>query len=202
MISSLRGSLIEVNPPKVVVEVAGVGYLLNASMTTIYQLPPIGTEVFIYTHMVVREDAHLLFGFLKQEERSVFQEITKINGVGPKVALSLLSHLSIQEFFTVVQKESLAQFKKIPGVGPKIAQRIILDLKDKIHKFTITDNDKPLQQILTSNIDEAFEALIALGYKNKEAQKAIDVVQNQGKIDTMTETQIIIKEALRGLAKI
>lgn len=198
MISSLKGILTEVNPPNVVIDVGGVGYLLQASMSTIYQLPAIGESVFIHTHMVVREDAQLLFGFYEPQERLLFQEIIKINGVGPKVALAILSNVTVVDLMHWVDEQAVDRFKKIPGVGPKTAQRIILDLKDKLSKFSVDLKTQVVMSAPRNHFDEAFEALIALGYKNKEAKHAIEHLQND---DTLQEPQHVIKAALKRLAR-
>ena len=174
MIASLRGKLIEVNPPQIVIEVNGVGYLCQASMTTIYQSPPAEADVFLHTHQVVREDAHLLFAFAEKQERKCFCELIKINGVGPKVALAILSNISVVDLALWVAQEEVGRFKKIPGVGPKMAQRIVLDFKDKAKQFLGVGELSAEPQNRYS--DEAFDALLALGYKGKEAQLALDKI--------------------------
>ena len=195
MIASLRGKLIEVNPPQIVIEVNGVGYLCQASMTTIYQLPPAEADVFLHTHQVVREDAHLLFAFAEKQERKCFCELIKINGVGPKVALAILSNISVVDLALWVAQEEVGRFKKIPGVGPKMAQRIVLDFKDKAKQFLGVGELSAEPQNRYS--DEAFDALLALGYKGKEAQLALDKITK----DDYGSSQDMIKAALKGLAK-
>jgi Holliday junction DNA helicase RuvA len=198
MIASLQGKLAQINPPSVVIDIGGVGYLLQASMSTIYQLPQIGQDVYVHTHMIVREDAQLLYAFFTEDERSLFQALIKINGVGPKVALAILSNVSAVELVQWVEQDSIGSFKKIPGVGPKTAQRILLDLKDKLKKFHIQDKT---QVVIGSNRraqDEAFDALIALGYKSKEATNALNKIS---KDEGFSEPQDIIRAALKGLAR-
>lgn len=198
MISSLKGILTQISPPSMVIDVGGVGYLLQAPMSTIYQLPEIGEQVFLHVHMIVREDAQLLFGFHHQDERKVFELLIKINGVGPKVALAILSNVSIEELIEWVRLESTASFQRIPGVGAKTAQRILLDLKDKIVKLSIESKTQTVLETKPCAYTEAFDALIALGYKSKEAQKAIEPLRRD---ESLTEPQQIIKMALKGLAK-
>lgn len=193
MISHLRGILSNIIPPFVCVDVNGVGYLLQASMSTIYSLPPVGDNVFLHTHYIAREDAHLLFGFLSIEECDLFKHIIKINGVGPKVALAILSHVSPQDFVQLLQQESLQRLQKIPGVGPKTAQRIMLDLAGKLLSINKT---QVALQVNNTGQAEAIEALIALGYKSKEAQLAISKVN----ADIITPSEII-RAALKSMAK-
>lgn len=198
MIASLQGKLLEVNPPAIVIDVNGVGYLAQASMSTIYELPQVTHSVFLYTHMVVREDAQLLYAFSNPQERVLFQALIKINGVGPKVALAILSHASISDLCEWVAEKAVIRFKKIPGVGPKTAERILLDLKDKLPKLNLQSSASQVVMVRpTKLIEEAEQALFALGYKPKEIEK---VMQTADPVADDLSVQDIIKHALKRLA--
>ncbi|MFI4937200.1 MAG: Holliday junction branch migration protein RuvA [Candidatus Berkiellales bacterium] len=199
MIGRLKGHLLEKQPPHLMVDVNGVGYCLQAPLSTFFNLPELGKEVTLYTHMIVREDAQLLFGFSNKQESQLFQEVIKVNGVGPKVALAILSGLSPHEFIEVVCRHDIATLQRLPGIGAKTAQRIIVELEDRLSKFSekammVTKAAMPFME---SALDEAISALIALGYKPHEATKAVAKVKN-----TTQGCEYIIKEALQGLAKV
>jgi len=182
VIGRLRGELLEKHPPQLVIDVSGVGYEVDASMNTFYQLPEVGRQVTLYTHMVVREDAQLLYGFYDRTERSLFRTLIKINGVGPKLALTILSGISVNEFVQSVQHQDTAALVRLPGVGKKTAERLIVEMKDKlqdfhfsdIDEFTLTDGLGPVTSgPATDNRAEAESALVALGYKPVQATKSI-----------------------------
>lgn len=201
MIGQLRGKLLEKQPPTLMIDVNGVGYLLQAPLSTFFVLPQLGAEITLRTHFIVREDAHLLFGFATKEECSLFQEIIKVNGIGPKVALAILSGLSPQEFIDVIVYEDISRLKTIPGIGTKTAERLLIELKDRLPKLGA---DFKVKMRFPENIgggfeplEEAIAALVALGYKPIEATKAVKKVQN-----TSQNCEFIIKEALQGLAKV
>ena len=168
MIGRIQGKLIEKQPPQVVVDVQGLGYEVDVPMSTFYNLPGIGEVVILHTHLVVREDAHLLYGFGSEAERRVFRQLLKISGVGPKLALSVLSGLSINDLALAVASQETGRLVKIPGVGKKTAERLLLELKDKLD---ISDSKSPRapQQDAMSDI---LHALLALGYSDREAQAA------------------------------
>ena len=168
MIGRIQGKLIEKQPPQVVVDVQGLGYEVDVPMSTFYNLPGIGEAVILHTHLVVREDAHLLYGFGSEAERRVFRQLLKISGVGPKLALSVLSGLSINDLALAVASQETGRLVKIPGVGKKTAERLLLELKDKLD---ISDSKSPRapQQDAMSDI---LHALLALGYSDREAQAA------------------------------
>ena len=130
MIGRLRGTLAEKQPPHLIIDVNGVGYELEVPMTTLYRLPKVGEPVTVHTHLVVREDAHLLYGFFEKRERELFRELIRLNGVGPKLALALMSGLEIDELVRCVQAQDTAALVKIPGVGKKTAERLLVELKD------------------------------------------------------------------------
>lgn len=204
MIGQLRGKLIEKMPPHLMLEVGGIGYCLQAPLSTFFNLPALGAEVTLRVHMVVREDAQLLYGFLTPEECRLFQEIIKINGVGPKVGLAILSGLSPAEFVDVVSQEQTERLQKLPGIGAKTAQRILVEMQGRLSKLTLPFTASallPHPTIAKSEADqaksEAIEALISLGYKPQEATKAVSRVPKGEH-----RCEIIIKEALQGLAKV
>jgi Holliday junction DNA helicase RuvA len=168
VIGRLSGVLAEKNPPQVVVVAAGVGYEVDVPMSTFYHLPRVGDPVELLVHMVVREDAHLLFGFLTANERAAFRQLLKVNGVGPKVALSVLSGLSVDDLAAAVVSEDAARLTKVPGIGKKTAERIVLELRDKL----------PVAVALVktsggAQTGDVLNALTGLGYNEREAQAAV-----------------------------
>ena len=179
MIGRIRGILIKKTPPQVLVECNGVGYEIEVPMTTFYDLPDEGHEVILLTHFVVREDAQLLFGFLKEIERKAFKNLIKVNGIGAKVALSILSGISIDQFNRAIASQDINSLVKIPGIGKKTAERLVLELKDKF------DSNLLLKENINTNINDIMEALESLGYARKDIQSAIkelpqDVEINEG----------------------
>lgn len=192
MIGSIRGRLLEKNPPQILVETNGVGYEIDVPMSTLYNLPNIGAEVFLYTHYVVREDAELLFGFSTKAERSLFRLLIRISGIGPKIALSILSGISASILAQAVSQAEPGLLTRIPGVGKKTAERIVLELKGKIDTVVgSADSQTPTSGAKADIIS----ALVSLGYSEREALQAVkglaaDVTVNDG-----------IREALKALSK-
>ncbi len=170
MIGRITGTLIEKHPPQIVVDVAGVGYELDVPMSTLYHLPAIGERVALHTHMVVREDAQLLYGFGSESERASFRQLIKITGVGPKMALAVLSGLSAADLAQAVVMQDVTLLTKIPGVGKKTAERLLLELKGKIAD-ALPVGTAP-QQVASVNSD-VLNALLALGYNEREASAAV-----------------------------
>lgn len=201
MIGRLRGIIVEKQPPLVLLEVGGVGYEVHMPMTCFYELPDAGKEATVFTQFVVREDAQLLYGFNNKQERTLFRELIKTNGVGPKLALAILSGMSAQQFVTAVEKEEIASLVKLPGVGKKTAERLVVEMKDRFKgmhgdlfggdsAFTLTT---PSAEPETNDAEsEAVAALVSLGYKPQEASRMISKV---GRPDADCET--LIREALR-----
>lgn len=201
MIGRLRGNILEKQPPLVLLEAHGVGYEIYMPMTCFYELPELQHEAVIFTHFVVREDAQLLFGFNSKQERALFRELIKVIGVGPKLALAILSGMSAQQFVTAVEKEEIASLVKLPGVGKKTAERLVVEMKDRFKgmhgdlfggdsAFTLTT---PSAEPETNDAEsEAVAALVSLGYKPQEASRMISKV---GRPDADCET--LIREALR-----
>lgn len=201
MIGHLTGRLVEKQPPEILLDVQGVGYELLLPMTSFYNLPEIGQKTSLFTHLVVREDAHLLFGFSQKTDRTLFRELIKTNGVGPKLALAILSAMSVNEFVYAIEREELSKLVKIPGVGKKTAERLLVELKGKFKDVTQGDffiESKHLPDVKVSMQssdapnDEAVSALIALGYKPVEAEK---MVKRITKPDLSSEQ--LIREALK-----
>lgn len=198
MIGRLHGKILEKSPPEMVLDVQGVGYELLLPMTSFYNLPTINEEVTIFTHLVVREDAHLLFGFAQKQDRTLFRELIKTNGVGPKLALAILSAMSVSQFATAVEQEELAKLTKIPGIGRKTAERLLVELKGKFKGMAQNDFfvEPSSEQIIASEsvepAEEAVEALIALGYKPTDAEKMVKKVNKAG-----LSSEQLIREALK-----
>ncbi len=168
MIGRLTGVIAEKSPPLVLIDVQGVGYEVDVPMSTFYNLPGLGDKVSLLTHFVVREDAQILFGFLTVEERATFRQLIKISGVGPRMALSLLSGLSVAELAQAVAKQETARLVKVPGVGKKTAERLLLELKGKLGP----DLALPVS-LANDNQGDILQALVALGYSEKEAALAL-----------------------------
>jgi len=202
MIGRLSGSLLEKKPPQILIDVQGVGYDVSASMNTIYQLPELGAMVTLHTHFVVREDAQLLYGFHSEEERALFRLLIKVNGVGPKLAITILSSIEPQQFVRCVHAQDTLSLVKLPGIGKKTAERLVVEMRDRLKNWqqatvTMSPNgiDAPSQLIARpSATQDAVSALEALGYKPLEASKAIARVNS----DDMSSEQLI-REALKQL---
>ncbi len=198
MIGFLRGIIIKKQPPLLLLDVQGVGYEIEAPMTTFYALPEADNEVEIFTHLVVRDDAHLLFGFATENERHLFRTLIKVNGVGAKMGLTILSGIEADEFAQCVRDNDTARLVKLPGVGKKTAERLIVEMRDRLDGFsemTAAKNSNPVN-INTDPVNEAVSALIGLGYKPQEASKFVLAVAN----DDMTSEELI-REALKNSVK-
>lgn len=180
MIGFLRGILLEKRPPGLLLEVNGVGYEIQAPMSTFYHLPEINQIVTLLTHLTIREDAHLLFGFYHRQERDLFRALIKVNGVGPKLALAILSGITTTEFVQCVQNNDMTRLVLIPGIGKKTAERLIIETRDALGACSL--QSPPMLPISEEQqyIDDAISALVALGYKPQEAQKAIQLVAKNG----------------------
>ncbi len=178
MIGRLRGILLEKQPPELLIETSGVAYEVQASMQTFYQLPLINQEIILYTHLIIREDAHQLYGFYNKQERILFRALLKVNGVGPKLALTILSSSSPDEFVRCVNQGDTASLVRFPGVGKKTAERLVIEMRDRVSDdFILPSSSNPIN----SAHQDAMSALIALGYKPQEASRALQniVSENQ-----------------------
>ncbi|MBV1921494.1 MAG: Holliday junction branch migration protein RuvA [Pseudomonadales bacterium] len=208
MIGRIAGILIEKQPPELMVDVNGVGYEITAPMTTFYRLPAMNENVSLYTHLTIRDDAHLLYGFHDKTERTLFRTLIKVNGVGPKMALAILSGIESDEFVRCVESNDIATLVRVPGVGKKTAERLIIEVRDKLKQldivpalaqasgpgedgFSVADpaNERSVRS-------DAESALIALGYKPAEASKAINVLDIAG-----LSSEQVIRMALKGMVK-
>ena len=169
MIGKISGKLIERHPPQVLVDVHGVGYEIDVPMSTFYQLPANGSEVTLYTHLIVREDAHQLYGFASEQERRVFRQLLKISGVGARTALSVLSGMSVSDLCAAVSAQDSGRLIKVPGIGRKTAERLLLELKDKLDVMVVSAT----VTVAAGTTSDILNALLALGYNDKEAQWAI-----------------------------
>lgn len=196
MIGYLQGTLAARHPPQLLIDVGGIGYEVEAPMSTFYQLPDVGQPVHILTHLLVREDAHVLYGFASEAERQLFRSLIRINGVGARIALAILSGISAEAFVRCVQSEDAASLTKIPGVGRKTAERLIVEMRDRLGQA-----GSSLAQAIPagpsgSPVDEAFGALVALGYRPAEAQRLLKLVD-----DKASATEDLIRAALQAAAR-
>lgn len=205
MIGRLIGTLAVKQPPEILLDVNGVGYEVQLPMTSFYQLPNVGETATVFTHFVVREDAQLLYGFIDVSERTLFRELIKANGVGPKLALTILSGMSAAQFMQCVKLEDVSSLVKLPGVGKKTAERLVVELRDKLAKLNLQDdsiadefiqpvNDDSALLAVTDAKEEAMSALLALGYKPAQASKAINAVYADG-----MSSEALIRESLRSM---
>lgn len=199
MIASLRGTLLYSDDSSIVVECAGVGYKCAVTKNTIYNLPEIGTEIFLHTHLAVREDAMDLYGFSELEELDAFKLITSVSGVGPKIGIALLSQFTVSNMFLYIATEDAKSLTAASGVGLKLAQRIVLELKDKVGNLNFADvpskKSAPKAAQTVTSASEAVEGLIALGYTKGEASLAVS------RLDGNLSSGELIKEALKSLAR-
>lgn len=202
MIGLLRGRVVEKRPPQLVLDVGGVGYEIEAPLSAFFDLPE--GELVLHTHLVVRDDAHLLFGFRSRGERDLFRALIRVNGVGPKLALTLLSGIDAAEFVRCVQDGDVTTLTRLPGVGKKTAERLIVEMRDRIvdtfgeHLPAELGSAKPRvapeQDAASRAVEEAEGALIALGYKPTEAAKAVNAAFEDG-----VATEELIRRALKGM---
>lgn len=201
MIGRLRGIILEKQPPLVLLETNGVGYEVQLPMTCFYELPDLGQEAIIFTQFVVREDAQLLYGFNDKQERALFRELIKVNGVGPKLALAILSGMSAQQFVAAVEREDITTLVKLPGVGKKTAERLVVEMKDRFKGLNgdLFNNTGDIQlpasasQNSVADIEaEAVSALVALGYKPQEASRLVSKIAKPG-----ADCETLIRDALR-----
>jgi len=192
VIGSLAGLLRHKAPPALLLEVAGVGYELEAPMSTFYGLPALGEPVRLLTHLVVREDAHVLFGFATGEERALFRSLLKVSGVGPRIALAILSGVTVEAFASCVQAGDAATLTRIPGVGRKIADRLIVEMRDRLALLAERGNQAAAPVGVAA---EAYGALVALGYRPVEATR---LIKNAG---AGGSTEELIRRALQSAAR-
>jgi Holliday junction DNA helicase RuvA len=201
MIGRLRGKLVEKHAPELLVDVAGVGYEVLAPMTTFYRLGAVGDDITLHTHQVVREDAHQLFGFATREERSLFRELIKVNGVGPKLALAILSGIEADVFVRCVQDGDVSTLVRIPGVGKKTAERLVVEMRDRLKALGEVEVKGGRSAFVAgapaTPVQDAQSALEALGYKGADAAKAVAAVNKEEGLSS----EELIRRALRSLAR-
>lgn len=201
MIGRLRGTLIYKQAPDLVLDVGGVGYELLASMTTFIDLPEIDNEVMLFTHLIVREDAHTLYAFSSDTERELFRTLLKVNGVGPKMALAIVSGMTAGEFGLLIHSGDVAGLTRLPGVGKKTAERLIIEMRDRLPKPEDQQQLSGISKPSVRNIEnEAIAALLALGYKPAQASKMISSSFNKEKSEK-TSVEEIVRNALKASLK-
>ncbi|ABV36642.1 Holliday junction DNA helicase RuvA [Shewanella sediminis HAW-EB3] len=204
MIGRLRGLLVEKQAPEILLEVQGLGYEVQMPLTSFYELPELNQEAIVYTHFVVREDAQLLYGFITKQERALFRLLIKTNGVGPKLALTILSGMTASEFVACVERDDIATLVKLPGVGKKTAERLLVEMRDKLkslmeasagseREFMLKSNYTPAPVINTAE-EDAIAALLSLGYKPAQASKAVSAVYQDG-----MDSETLIKSSLKSM---
>jgi Holliday junction DNA helicase RuvA len=192
MIGRLTGRIVSKQPPLLMLDVGGVGYECEAPMSTFYKLPSVGESVTLQTHLTVREDAHLLFAFATQQEKQLFRDLVKVSGVGPKIALAILSGVSVEEFWITVRESQVGRLTKVPGIGKKTAERLVVELRDRAGAAGDALPGSVTPPGPVGALQEARSALEALGYRPADAQRMSEGVKG----DDLTAEQII-REALK-----
>ena len=182
MIGDLKGKIISKSPPEVLLEVQGIGYEILCPMSTFYELDNLSDDALLFTHLSIKEDAHTLFGFITKDEKNVFRELIRVNGVGPKVALAILSNLSVHSLVECISKEDADLLAKTPGIGKKTALKLIVELQDRLSKLDLAGslaNSSEIKQNSNPNSKQAIEALQSLGFKAKEANRMVSKIEDQ-----------------------
>lgn len=197
MIGQIRGIILEKQPPQLIINVQGVGYEIDAPMSTFYQLPEPGHEVSLFTHFVVREDAHHLYGFYTRDERLLFRTLLKVNGVGPRLGLTILSSITPEEFVRCVLNNDTGSLVRLPGVGKKTAERLVIEMRDKLadwYQATPSEGASAQQENNARHqiLQDAISALITLGYKQQEANRTVTKID-----DGAASSEELIRRALR-----
>ncbi len=200
MIARIQGVLLEKQPPALLIDVNGIGYEVLVPMTTIYQLPEPGERVILHTHFVVREDAQLLYGFADVRERQLFRTLIKVNGVGPKMALTILSGIESNDFVRCVRDNDTATLVRLPGVGKKTAERLLVEMRDRLDDWQIEGGSLAASGQhgagRKDNLNEAESALVALGYKPQDASRAIAAINDDSKT-----SEELIRLALKSMVQ-
>ena len=202
MIGRIRGHLVYKQPPDILVEVGGVGYEIQVPMTTLFRLPELGSEVSLVTHFVVREDAQLLYGFIDERDRSLFRQLIKVSGVGPKLALTILSGMDSTSFARCVQRDDISSLVALPGVGKKTAERLLVEMRDKLQGWLVQAAEADGMAAggvslapIANMVADAEGALIALGYKPQEASRVVAAVND----DSVADSEELIRRALKSM---
>ena len=200
MIGQIRGILIEKKPPEILVDVGGLSYELQIPMSTAYQLPEVGSELRLHTHFVVREDAQLLYGFYELKDKTLFRALIRVNGVGPKMALAILSGMAADEFARTVRENDVAAMTRMPGIGKKTAERLIVEMRDRLTEWDDAEATAALPgatQSTSAMGKEAETALIALGYKPQQAARSVAIVLKSD--PEVPDSESLIRLALKGM---
>ncbi len=200
MIGQIRGILIEKKPPEILVEVTGITYEIQVPMSTLYQLPEIGQQLVLHTHFVVREDAQLLYGFYDSKDKAMFRSLIKVNGVGPKMALAILSGMEADEFVRTVRNNDVTTMVNLPGIGKKTAERLIVEMRDRLSEWDATDRattDSKVSVFPSSITRDAETALVSLGYKPQQAARAIALVMKDNA--EIGDSEKLIRLALKSM---
>jgi Holliday junction DNA helicase RuvA len=203
MIGRITGNLVHKQAPDILVEVGGVGYELQVPMTTLFQLPALGSEVSLVTHFVVREDAQLLYGFIDERDRMLFRQLIKVSGVGPKLGLTILSGMDARSFVRCVQRDDISSLIALPGVGKKTAERLLVEMRDKLKDWLVgadptQEQGGALLAPVSDIVADAEGALISLGYKPQEASRMVTAVND----DSVVDSEELIRRALKSMAKV
>lgn len=201
MIGRIRGRLLEKKAPDILMDVGGIAYELQVPMSTLYQLPDVGTDLLLHTHFVVREDAQLLYGFYDPKEKALFRALIKVNGVGPKMALAILSGMEVEEFVRIVRSDDVTAMIAMPGVGKKTAERLIIEMRDRLgdlREGEYVDSDASGSIQVSQISKDAETALISLGYKPQHAARAIAKVMKENV--ELQDSENLIRLVLKGMA--
>jgi Holliday junction DNA helicase RuvA len=199
VIGLLRGRILHKQPPQLLLDVNGVGYEIDAPMTTFYNLPGIGEEVTLYTHLAVREDAHTLYGFTRPADRELFRHLLKVNGVGARLALTILSGMEPPQFVRCIQQGDTETLVRLPGIGKKTAERLVIELRDRLEKASALDSAPsvdPAVAVPVNPVEDAVSALVGLGYKPQEASRMVRAV-SAGDLSS----EEIIRQALQSMVQ-
>ena len=199
MIGRIRGVLVDKKPPEIQIDVAGICYEVQVPMSTLYQMPELGKELTLHTHFVVREDAQLLYGFFEEKDKSMFRSLIKINGVGPKMALGILSSMEANEFVRAVRSNDINAMVKMPGIGKKTAERLLIEMRDRLKDWDAEEgNTKESVSASASITSDAETALISLGYKPQQAAHAIAAVLKTN--PEIQGSEELIRHSLKSMA--
>lgn len=199
MIGRLRGTLARKQPPGLLVDVGGVGYELEAPLSTFYELPAVGEPVTLHTHLVVRDDAHLLFGFARESERQLFRTLLKVSGVGARMALAILSGMSAEDFARCIENDDLTALTRLPGIGRKTAERLVVEMRDRLDAAALSEVMPAAAGVgpgADDPVADAASALVALGYRPAEAARMIRKLETEG-----LATEDIIRQALQAAVR-
>lgn len=202
MIGRLRGKLLEKQAPHVLIDVQGVGYEVEVPLTTYFQLPALGDEAVLHTHLIVREDAHILYGFAGESDRALFRDLIKVNGVGAKLAAAILSGIAVDDFVRCVRDNDVARLTRLPGVGKKTAERLVMEMRDRLKakaeglSLTKAETAVGAAPPASTAVNDAISALVVLGYKPPDASRMVLRIDTEG-----LECEEIIRRALQGLGK-